>query len=163
MASTINKKIISYKVVTAPVTPVTVMPPLELMHEQLKRPDILVGATYKIKPPGAEHALYVTCNDMVLNAGTVNESLFPYEIFINSKNMEHFQWILALTRLISAIFRMGSNPTFLIHELKEIFDPKGGYLKRGVYMPSLVAEIGAIIEKHLIKIGIIIDTEATDN
>ena len=125
------------------------------MHEQLERPEELVGATYKIKTPLSEHALYVTINDIVLNPGTEHELRRPFEIFINSKNMEHFQWIVALTRIISAVFRKGGDVAFLVEELHSVFDPGGGYLKRGGRrVPSLVAEIGTVIEEHLIKLGL---------
>ncbi|MDT4797232.1 hypothetical protein FQZ97_298340 [compost metagenome] len=125
------------------------------MDETLQRPEMLVGATYKIKSPLFEHALYVTINDIVLNPGTAFEQRRPFEIFINSKGMEHFQWIVALTRIMSAVFRKGGDCTFLVEELKAVFDPRGGYLKRGgVYMPSLVAEIGAVLERHLVAIGL---------
>ena len=125
------------------------------MHEQLERPEQLAGSTYKIKTPLSEHALYVTINDIVLNPGTEHELRRPFEIFINSKNMEHFQWIVALTRIISAVFRKGGDVAFLVEELHSVFDPGGGYLKRGGrHVPSLVAEIGTVIEEHLITIGI---------
>jgi len=130
------------------------------MHERVERPEMLVGSTYKIKTPLSEHALYVTINDIVLNSGTEHEQRRPFEIFINSKNMEHFQWIVALTRIISAVFRKGGDVTFLVEELHSVFDPKGGYFKRGgKYMPSLVAEIGDAIESHLITIGLLIRDE----
>jgi hypothetical protein len=130
------------------------------MHEKVERPDTLVGATYKIKSPLFEHALYVTINDIVLNQGTEHELRRPFEIFINSKNMDHFQWIVALTRIMSAVFRKGGDVTFLVEELKAVFDPRGGYFKAGgVYMPSIVAELGAIIEQHLKSIGLIHDPE----
>ena len=125
------------------------------MHEQLERPEELVGATYKIKTPLSEHALYVTINDIVLNPGTEHELRRPFEIFINSKNMEHFQWIVALTRIISAVFRKGGDVAFLVEELHSVFDPGGGYLKRGgKRVPSLVAEIGTVVEEHLVKLGL---------
>lgn len=128
------------------------------MHEALERPEELVGATYKIKTPLSEHSLYVTINDIVLNKGTDHEHRRPFEIFINSKNMDHFQWIVALTRIISAVFRKGGDVTFLVEELRSVFDPKGGYFKRGgKYMPSLVAEIGDAIESHLRNIGMLHD------
>jgi len=130
------------------------------MHEKVERPDTLVGATYKIKSPLFEHALYVTINDIVLNQGTEYELRRPFEIFINSKNMDHFQWIVALTRIMSAVFRKGGDVTFLVEELKAVFDPRGGYFKAGgVYMPSIVAELGAIIEQHLKSIGLLHDPE----
>lgn len=130
------------------------------MHEKVERPDTLVGATYKIKSPLFEHALYVTINDIVLNAGTEHELRRPFEIFINSKNMDHFQWIVALTRIMSAVFRKGGDVTFLVEELKAVFDPRGGYFKAGgVYMPSIVAELGAIVEQHLKSIGLLHDPE----
>ncbi len=126
------------------------------MDETLQRPESLVGVTYKIKSPLFEHALYVTINDILLNPGTAHEQRRPFEIFINSKGMEHFQWIVALTRIMSAVFRKGGDCTFLVEELKAVFDPRGGYLKRGgVYMPSLVAEIGAVLERHLRAIGLL--------
>ncbi len=84
------------------------------MHEKLERPEMLLGSTYKIKTPQSEHALYITINDVVLNPGTPHEMRRPYEIFINSKNMDHFQWIVALTRIISAVFRKGGDVTFLV-------------------------------------------------
>lgn len=126
----------------------------EVMHEVLKRPEVLEGKTYKIKPPTENHALYITINNIVINAGTEHEKLMPFEIFAISKSMESFQWIVALTLVITAIFRKGGDVAFLVHELKPIFDPKGGYFRKGgKFMPSVVAEIGHIIEQHLIEIG----------
>ena len=126
------------------------------MHEKVKRPDMLVGSTYKIRTPLTEHALYVTINDIILNPGTEHELRRPFEIFINSKNMDHFQWIVALTRIISAVFRKGGDVTFLVDELRSVFDPRGSYCKKGSkYMPSLVAEIGDAIESHLVMIGLL--------
>jgi len=143
----IDKKIVSYKVKIEDI---------ESMHENLKRPDMLFGSTYKIKTPQSEHAMYITINDMYLNHGIEHEKRCPYEVFINSKNMDHFQWVVALTRVISAVFRKGGDVTFLVEELKAVFDPKGGYFKKGgVFMPSIVAEIGCAIESHLKHIGMI--------
>ncbi|HYW04404.1 MAG TPA: NrdJb [Gammaproteobacteria bacterium] len=128
------------------------------MHESVERPDMLVGSTYKIKTPMSDHAMYITINDIILNEGTEHEHRRPFEIFINSKNMDHFQWIVALTRIVSAVFRKGGDVTFLVEELKAVFDPRGGYWKPGgVYMPSIVAEIGDVIERHLKMIGMIQD------
>ncbi len=129
------------------------------MHENVERPEMLVGATYKIKTPQSEHALYVTINDMVLNHGTKHEIRRPFEIFINSKNMDHFQWVVALTRVISAVFRKGGDVTFLVDEMKAVFDPQGGYFKPGGggFMPSIVAEIGFALESHMKMIGLIKD------
>ncbi|MBF0416864.1 MAG: TSCPD domain-containing protein [Magnetococcales bacterium] len=117
----------------------------------LRRPEDLEGSTYKIKTPLFEHAFYVTINDIV-----VNGRRRPFEIFINSKNMDNFAWIVALTRVMSAVFRHGGDATFLVEEMRSVFDPRGGYFKPGgKYMPSLVAEIGECIERHLIKIGML--------
>ncbi|MEM7704206.1 MAG: NrdJb [Pseudomonadota bacterium] len=131
------------------------------MTEKVERPDgfdCLEGATYKIRTPLDEHALYVTINDIILNKGTEHESRRPFEIFINSKNMDHFQWIVALTRVMSAVFRKGGDVTFLTSELQAVFDPRGGYFKTGgKFMPSLVAEIGAVVEHHMRVIGLIKD------
>ena len=128
------------------------------MTEQVARPEgmeALEGSTYKIKTPLDDHAMYVTINDITLNAGTEHEQRRPFEIFINSKNMDHFQWIVALTRLMSAVFRKGGDVTFLAEELQAVFDPKGGYWKPGgKFMPSIIADIGAVIEHHLRKIGL---------
>ena len=136
------------------------------MTEQVQRPEgmeCLEGSTYKIKTPLDDHAMYVTINDIVLNAGTEHESRRPFEIFINSKNMDHFQWIVALTRLMSAVFRKGGDVTFLAEELQAVFDPKGGYFKPGgKFMPSIIAEIGAVIEHHLQKIGLMEKEELSE-
>jgi hypothetical protein len=130
------------------------------MHERIERPEMLLGSTYKIKSPLVEHAFYVTINDIVLNPGTEHELRRPFEVFINSKSMEHFQWIVALTRIMSAVFRKGGDVTFIVEEMKAVFDPKGGYFKAGgVYMPSLVAELGSVVEEHLKSIGMIRDPE----
>lgn len=166
MAIRIDKKITGYSVVRnedkaqAPANEPVRQGEVVQMHERLERPDSLLGTTYKIKPPVADHALYITINDIVLNEGTEHERRQPFEIFINSKNMEHFQWIVALTRIVSAVFRKGGDITFLVEELKAVFDPRGGYWKPGgKYMPSLVAEIGDVIERHLRAIGMLPDAE----
>ncbi len=130
------------------------------MHERLERPLELLGSTYKLKPPVYKHALYVTINDIVLNPDTPYARRRPFEIFVNSKNMEHFQWMVALTRIISAVFRKGGDITFLVEELEAVFDPRGGYFKKGgKYMPSIVAEIGSVIETHMKAIGMIKDEQ----
>ena len=131
-------------------------PDIERMHEKFQRPESLEGCTYKINTPLSDHALYITINDVVLNPGTDHELRRPFEIFINSKNLEHFQWVVALTRVISAVFRKGGDVTFLVEELKAVFDPQGGYFKPGGrFMPSLVAEIGDAIETHMKHIGLL--------
>jgi hypothetical protein len=130
------------------------------MHEKLERPEMLIGSTYKVKTPVSDHAMYVTINDIVLNEGTVHEKRRPFEIFVNSKNLDHYQWIVALTRIISAVFRKGGDVTFLVDELKAVFDPRGGYWKPGgKFMPSIIAELGYIVEKHLISIGLLAKPE----
>lgn len=134
------------------------------MDETVQRPETLIGVTYKIKSPLFEHALYVTINDVLLNQGTSHEQRRPFEIFINSKNMDHFQWIVALTRIMSAVFRKGGDCTFLVEELKAVFDPRGGYLKKGgIYMPSIVAEIGVVLERHLTAIGMLRSPELDES
>ena len=126
------------------------------MHEKLERPEVLIGSTYKIKTPVSDHAMYVTINDIVLNEGTPHEQRRPFEVFINSKNLDHFQWIVALTRIISAVFRKGGDTTFLVDELKAVFDPRGGYWQPGgKFMPSTIAELGHVIERHLQSIGLL--------
>jgi len=125
------------------------------MHEKLERPEVLIGSTYKIKTPVSDHAMYLTINDIMLNEGTEHEHRRPFEIFINSKNLDHFQWIVALTRIISAVFRKGGDVAFLTEELKAVFDPRGGYWQPGgKFMPSIVAEIGYVVERHLQTIGL---------
>jgi hypothetical protein len=167
MVKKIDQKIVDYDVVRKetpePAAQSAAAPEKEEdkvvhLHEKLERPEMLVGSTYKIKTPLSEHALYVTINDIILNPGTQHELRRPFEIFINSKNMDHFQWIVALTRIISAVFRKGGDVTFLVEELRSVFDPRGGYFKKGgKYMPSLVAEIGDAIECHLRMIGMLKD------
>ena len=167
----IEQKIVDYKVLDTSKSSDSVNtskdnPPADVvhMHEKVGRPEMLIGATYKIKTPLSEHALYVTINDIVLNQGTDHELRRPFEIFINSKNMDQFQWVLALTRVASAVFRKGGDVTFLVDEFKAVFDPKGGYFKKGgVFMPSVVAEIGFALESHLKMIGLIKTEEISDH
>ena len=143
MTAKIDKKIVGYQVKT------NVPEPEKLaMHEKVKRPEVLFGSTYKIKTPQSEHALYITINDINLDGVR-----YPFEIFVNSKNMENFQWVVAMTRVMSATFRKGGDLVFLVEEMKSVFDPKGGYFKRGRYIPSVVAEIGSILEAHLKAVG----------
>ncbi len=118
------------------------------MSEPLDRPQELEGATYKLKWPDSEHAIYITVNDLVI-AGHRR----PFEVFINSKNMEHFAWTVALTRMISAVFRRGGDVSFVVEELKAVFDPRGGAWMQGKYVPSILAAIGGVIEKHMISTG----------
>jgi ribonucleoside-diphosphate reductase alpha chain len=120
------------------------------LSEPLDRPAALEGHTYKLKWPGSEHALYITINDIII-AGHRR----PFEVFINSKNMEHFAWTVALTRMISAVFRRGGDISFVVEELKAVFDPRGGAWMEGKYIPSILAAIGGVIERHLIDIGFI--------
>ena len=148
----LDKKIVSYKVLTPsndanlpeePTSEVDLEQAIEKMTEHVSRPEELHGSTYKVKTPQSEHALYITINDIILNPGTDSEQRRPFEIFINSKNMEQFQWVVAL---------------------KAVFDPQGGYFKRGgKFMPSLVAEIGEAIEDHLTKIGMMKVGEITES
>jgi ribonucleoside-diphosphate reductase alpha chain len=116
--------------------------------QPLDRPQELPGLTYKIKWPGSDHAIYITINDIVQDGRRR-----PFEIFINSKNMEHYAWTVALTRMISAVFRRGGDVSFVVEELKAVFDPRGGQWMEGRYVPSLLAAIGQVIERHLIDIG----------
>ena len=159
MSKKIDKKIVGYKVVSddAKAEPITEADSnIIQMHEKVSRPETLSGSTYKIKTPLSDHAMYLTINDIILNEGSDHELRRPFEIFLNSKNMDQYQWISALTRVISAVFRKGGDCTFLVEELKAIFDPQGGYFKSGGrFMPSLVAEIGWAIEDHLEKIGLL--------
>lgn len=166
MAIKIDKPIVGYEVTKAVTGPAPGVEPVPAqaaktaevirMNEKLERPDRLIGVTYKVKTPVSDHAMYITINDIVLNRETEYEMRRPFEIFINSKNLDHFQWIVALTRIISAVFRKGGDVVFLVEELKAVFDPRGGYWKPGgKFMPSLIAEIGEVIERHLIEIGML--------
>ena len=118
------------------------------MAEPLDRPRALEGNTYKLKWPDSEHAIYVTVNDVI-----INDHRRPFEVFINSKNMEHFAWTVALTRMISAVFRRGGDVSFVVEELKAVFDPRGGAWVQGKYIPSILAAIGGVLEQHMIAIG----------
>ena len=118
------------------------------MAEPLDRPQALEGNTYKLKWPDSEHAIYVTVNDVI-----INDHRRPFEVFINSKNMENFAWTVALTRMISAVFRRGGDVSFVVEELKAVFDPRGGAWVQGKYIPSILAAIGGVLEQHMIAIG----------
>jgi ribonucleoside-diphosphate reductase alpha chain len=118
------------------------------MTKPLDRPEVLLGQTYKIKWPDSDHAFYITINDIEQDGRRR-----PFEVFINSKNMEAYAWTLALTRMISAVFRRGGDVSFVVHELKAVFDPRGGQWMNGQYVPSLLAAIGEVIERHLVATG----------
>jgi ribonucleoside-diphosphate reductase alpha chain len=118
------------------------------MTQPLERPEALPGKTYKIRWPDSDHAIYITVNDIVRDSRRV-----PFEVFINSKNMEHYAWTVALTRMISAVFRRGGDVSFVVEELKAVFDPRGGHWMEGHYVPSLLAAIGEVIEQHMVDIG----------
>jgi hypothetical protein len=168
MSIKIEKKIVSYSVVdkTDEQKDEKKEIPAEVVQigEPLARPDKITGSTYKVKTPVTEHALYITINDVIMNEGTDQEHRRPFEIFVNSKNMEHFQWIVGLTRVMSAVFRKGGDLTFLIEELESVFDPNGGYYKKGgKYVPSLVAELGQVLEEHLKNIGMLKATEPEEH
>ncbi|MBL8698984.1 MAG: adenosylcobalamin-dependent ribonucleoside-diphosphate reductase [Alphaproteobacteria bacterium] len=126
------------------------------MTRPLDRPEALPGRTYKIRWADSEHALYITINDIVMEARRR-----PFEVFINSKNMEHYAWTVALTRMISAVFRRGGDVSFVVEELKAVFDPRGGQWMDGRYVPSLLAAIGEVIERHMIDIGFLRPGEAS--
>ncbi len=112
-----------------------------------EREEVLGGFSYKLKWPDTDHAIYITINDIVENGRRR-----PFEIFINSKNMEHYAWTVALTRMISAVFRRGGDVSFVVEELKAVFDPRGGQWMGGRYVPSLLAAIGGVIERHMVEI-----------
>ncbi len=120
------------------------------MKQPLERDNVLPGYTYKVRWPESDHAIYITLNDIIQNGRRR-----PFEIFINSKNMEHYAWTVALTRMISAVFRRGGDVSFVVEELKAVFDPRGGQWMNGKYVPSLLAAIGGVIERHMIDTGFI--------
>ncbi len=123
--------------------------PVTRLFEPLDRPGNLQGQTYKLRWPESDHAIYITLNDIIDDQGRIR----PFEIFINSKNTEHYAWTVALTRMISAVFRRGGDVSFVVEELKAVFDPRGGQWMGGRYVPSLLAAIGDVIEQHMIATG----------
>jgi ribonucleoside-diphosphate reductase alpha chain len=128
------------------------------LTQPLNRPEELPGATYKVRWPDSDHAMYITVNDIIQDGRRR-----PFEVFINSKNMDHFAWTVALTRMISAVFRRGGDVSFVVEELKAVFDPRGGQWMGGRYVPSLLAAIGDVIERHMIAIGFLPDPSAEHN
>jgi ribonucleoside-diphosphate reductase alpha chain len=140
---------------TAAPAPAPVVATAAPSQELLVRADKLVGATYKLRWPDSEHAMYVTINDIEQDG-----LRRPFEIFVNSKNLEHYAWVVALTRMISAVFRRGGEVAFVAEELKQVFDPRGGQFSKGRYVPSLVAAIGDVIERHMIETGFLVRLDA---
>jgi len=126
--------------------------PVTQLFQPLDRPDVLPGATYKVRWPDSDHAMYITLTDYIDDQARRR----PFEVFINSKNMEHYAWTVALTRMISAVFRRGGDVSFVVEELKAVFDPRGGHWVSGRYVPSLLAAIGDVIERHMISSGFLI-------
>lgn len=134
----------------------------QTINEKIKRPEVLQGFTYKLKSPlTKDNALYITINHLMLNEGTEHEQLWPWEIFLNGKDPNSYQWVIALMLVTSAVFRKGGDIKFIVDELKSVFDPNGGYLSRDGYIPSLVSEIGGIIEKDFKRIGLMKDDAET--
>jgi ribonucleoside-diphosphate reductase alpha chain len=148
----IDQQIVSWSVVTddEPTAPPIVT---------YDRPAEMDGTTYKIKPVGIDCAMYITINNCLMPDG----SLRPLEMFINSKHTAHHQWITAMTRMVSAVFRKPGAIDFAIEELEEVFDPAGGYWVDGKMVPSLVAHVGMVLRKHCEKIGIIAVKELTSD
>jgi len=140
------KKAESIQASPAPIIPHDTSQPLD-------RPDAIPGQTYKLKWPESDHAIYITVNDTLVETPEGLKQRRPFEVFINSKNMEHYAWTVALTRMISAVFRRGGDVVFVVEELKAVFDPRGGQWMNGRYVPSLLAAIGGVIEQHMIEIG----------
>jgi ribonucleoside-diphosphate reductase alpha chain len=138
----------------SPAPAVAAAPVVSRMVELMPRTEKLIGATYKLRWPDSEHAMYVTINDIEQNG-----VLRPFEVFVNSKNLEHYAWVVALTRMISAVFRRGGEVAFVAEELKQVFDPRGGHWSGGRYLPSLVAAIGDVIERHMIETGFLVRAE----
>ncbi len=128
------------------------------MTQPLDRPEVLPGSTYKVRWPESDHAMYITINDIIKDGRRR-----PFEVFINSKNMEHYAWTVALTRMLSAVFRRGGDISFVVDELKAVFDPRGGAWVGGRYVPSILAAIGEVIEEHLIRIGFIADPASPED
>jgi hypothetical protein len=129
---------------------------LEEVSEDLEIPDVLPATRYRLRTPLSSSSIFIVISDIILNKGTEFEKRQPIEIFIMSKDAKAYQYVTTITRLISAVFRKGGDVTFIVEELKNIHDPNGGYLGRGgVWVPSLVAEIGGIIEKHMVSLGLI--------
>ncbi|WP_158930135.1 adenosylcobalamin-dependent ribonucleoside-diphosphate reductase [Acidisphaera sp. S103] len=126
-------------------------PPGAGTTDLMERPEKMVGATYKLRWPDSEHAMYVTVNDIELDGRRR-----PFEVFVNSKNLEHYAWVVALTRMISAVFRRGGEVAFVAEELKQVFDPRGGQWMNGGYVGSLVAAIGNVIERHMVETGFLV-------
>lgn len=162
----IQKKIVSVsvggktedpaQVYVPPATPpAEVAARLQVITEQLKRPRVLNGRTYKLTTPLSNSSVYITLNDLPLNVGTEHEALHPFEVFINSRDMQNYQWVVVFTLMVSAIFRKGGDIKFIIEELKSVFDPAGGYFTAKGRVPSLVAEIGLIMEEHFKYIGLL--------
>ena len=128
--------------------------PIHRLFQPLDRPQALDGATYKVRWPESDHAIYITINDIIDDQGRQR----PFEVFINSKNMEHYAWTVALTRMISAVFRRGGDVSFVVEEMKAVFDPRGGHWIGGRYVPSLLAAIGEAIEGHMFATGFLAAT-----
>lgn len=151
----IDSKIVGYSVVKASDGPVTQAPVIVQEVRSHQRPDVVEGATYKIKPPTWSSALYITINNLVMEDG----SRRPIEIFVNTKDTSHYQWVVAMTRVISALFRKPGEFLFVIEELEQVFDPQGAYWGEGAHagkmIPSVVAHIGLVLKQHCRDLGLI--------
>ena len=156
MAHKIDKKITNWSIKKEPdqIQPEPLKPKeYDIMGEHIKRAEKLNGSTIKIKSPNTESAVFVTINHIVLNQGTEFEKIYPYEVFIQSKDNDHMQWVNVLARAISALLREGKDISFFITEMKETHSPRSGYMKKGKFIPSLVADIGYTLEEHFFELG----------
>jgi ribonucleoside-diphosphate reductase alpha chain len=155
--------------VESPLLPGLVLPDRQgeivYMSKPLEREGVLAGYTYKLRWPSSDHAMYITINDIERTGPPATDGAprrRPFEIFINSKNLEHYAWTVALTRMISAIFRRGGDVSFVVEELKAVFDPQGGQWIGGRYVPSLLAAIGGVIETHMVRTGFLAPPRASE-
>lgn len=153
MTIKIDSKIHSVEVVADTSKPAP--PELQVINEKLRRPKVLMGTTYQLKTPLSEYTWYITINNVVLNEGTEHEKIRPFEIFLNTKDAASYQWTVFASRMLSAIFRKGGDVKFILEEMASVHQPNGGYLSKTGYTPSLVAEIGKVIEQHFRSIGIV--------
>ncbi len=124
--------------------------PIKATTKKNERPYVLNARVYKLKSVFVDSAVYVTIT-YIEEEGKKR----PFEIFINSKDLTRAAEYSVLTRLISAIFRRSEDPTFILEELKSIYDPNGGRMKNGRYLPSFYAEIADVLEEFFADIGLI--------
>ena len=103
----------------------------------------LPSTTYKFRVP--EKAMYFT----IVGEGK------PIWLFVNSKEMDSYQWVTALMESYSRQIKACVEVSDIVEAMKTTFAPGGKYFipdGTGREVHSIVHHLGLILEEHVMKI-----------